>query len=56
MYKRQPQHVRRAVLDGVAPADMALPASFSTDNQTAMDAVIDACTADNDCALSLIHI
>ncbi len=53
-YMRQfPQHVRRAVLDGVAPADMALPASFSTDNQTALDAVIDACTADNACATRL---
>ena len=32
-----PQSVRRTVIDGVAPANMALPASFSTDNQAAFD-------------------
>ena len=38
-YMRQfPRAVRRAVLDGVAPADMVLPAAFSTDNQAALDA------------------
>ena len=53
-YMRQfPQAVRRVVLDGVAPADMALPASFSTDNQAALDAAIDACTADKACAARL---
>jgi hypothetical protein len=30
MLRRFPQTVRRTVIDGVAPADMALPASFST--------------------------
>ena len=53
-YMRQfPQQVRRAVLDGVAPADMVLPASFSPDNQAALDAVIDACAADKTCAARL---
>jgi pimeloyl-ACP methyl ester carboxylesterase len=43
-YMRQfPQSVRRAVIDGVAPPDMVLPASFSTDNQAALDAVFEAC-------------
>ncbi|MDB5816945.1 MAG: cysteine protease [Rhizobacter sp.] len=43
-YLRQyPVHVRRVVLDGVAPADMALPASFSTDGQAAFDALLAAC-------------
>ena len=33
-YMRQfPKQVRRALIDGVAPPDMVLPASFSTDNQ-----------------------
>ena len=41
--------VRRVVLDGVAPADMALPASFSTDNQAALDGLFDWCAADADC-------
>jgi pimeloyl-ACP methyl ester carboxylesterase len=53
-YMRQfPQQVRRAVLDGVAPADMVLPASFSPDNQAALDAVIDACATDKTCAARL---
>ena len=40
-YQRQfPGAVRRSVLDGVAPPDMALPASFSTDNQAAFDALL----------------
>lgn len=40
--RRHPQAVRRAVLDGVAPPDMVLPASFSADNQAALDALLDA--------------
>jgi pimeloyl-ACP methyl ester carboxylesterase len=49
-YQRQfPQRVRRAVIDGVAPPDMVLPASFSTDNQAALDKLFDACEADKDC-------
>ena len=49
-YQRQfPQHVRRAVIDGVAPPDMVLPASFSRDGQAALDAVFDACAADAKC-------
>jgi pimeloyl-ACP methyl ester carboxylesterase len=44
-----PRAVRRAVLDGVAPADMVLPVSFSTDNQTALDGLFDGCAADADC-------
>ncbi len=49
-YMRQfPQAVRRAVLDGVAPPDMALPASFSGDNQAALDAVLAACEAEPAC-------
>ena len=36
-YQRQfPKAVRRSVIDGVAPPDMALPASFSLDNQAAL--------------------
>ena len=46
-YARQfPDRVRRLVLDGVAPPDMVLPASFSPDNQAALDAVFAACEAD----------
>ena len=46
-YLRQfPQAVRRVVLDGVAPPDMVLPASFSADAQAALDALFAACEAD----------
>lgn len=49
-YQRQfPQRVRRAVIDGVAPPDMVLPASFSTDNQAALDAVFTACEQESAC-------
>jgi pimeloyl-ACP methyl ester carboxylesterase len=46
-----PKAVRRAVLDGVAPPDMALPAAMSTDNQAALDLLLAACRADPACAL-----
>jgi pimeloyl-ACP methyl ester carboxylesterase len=50
-YMRQfPRAVRRAVIDGVAPPDMVLPAAFSTDNQAALDGLIDACAADPACS------
>ncbi len=49
-YMRQfPQAVRRAVLDGVAPPDMVLPASFSPDSQAAFDAMLAACEAEPAC-------
>ncbi|HSW08843.1 alpha/beta hydrolase [Aquabacterium sp.] len=49
-YMRQfPKQLRRAVLDGVAPADMVLPAAFSTDNQAALDALFDACANEPAC-------
>jgi pimeloyl-ACP methyl ester carboxylesterase len=49
-YQRQfPQRVRRAVIDGVAPPDMVLPVSFSPDNQTAMEAVLAGCQAQDAC-------
>ena len=49
-YMRQfPRMVRRAVLDGVAPPDMVLPASFSTDNQAALDAELQACESEARC-------
>jgi pimeloyl-ACP methyl ester carboxylesterase len=50
-YMRQfPQQVRRAVLDGVAPPDMVLPASFAQDNQAALDALLAACEQEAACA------
>ena len=49
-YMRQfPQAVRRVVIDGVAPPDMVLPASFSMDGQHAFDTMLAACEADPAC-------
>ncbi len=49
-YLRQfPNAVRRSVIDGVAPPDMVLPASFSTDGQRALDAVFTACEGEAAC-------
>ena len=49
-YLRQfPNAVRRSVIDGVAPPDMALPASFSTDGQSALEALFTACEAEAAC-------
>ena len=44
-----PASVRRAVLDGVAPPDMALPVAFSTDGQRALDALLADCEAQPAC-------
>lgn len=49
-YLRQfPDHVRRTVIDGVAPPDMVLPMSFSRDGQAALDAVFDHCEREAAC-------
>jgi len=49
-YLRQfPQATRRAILDGLAPPDMALPKSFSTDTQAALDALLAHCAQDSAC-------
>lgn len=49
-YLRQyPQRVRSVVLDGVAPAAMALPASLALDAERALQALVEACAADTGC-------
>ena len=56
-YLRQfPGHVRRTVLDGVAPPDMVLPVSASRDNQAALDAVWAACAAEPACSAAFPHL
>ncbi|MEP7298284.1 MAG: alpha/beta hydrolase, partial [Burkholderiales bacterium] len=47
-----PTRVRRSVLDSVAPPDMVLPASFSTDSQAALDALLAACDQQAACQTS----
>lgn len=49
LQRQFPQQVRRLVIDGVAPPDMALPASFSTDGQAALDAALNACEKEAAC-------
>lgn len=51
-----PKHVRSAVLDGVVPPDMVLPASASMDNQAAFDAVLQACDGDEACHKRLVDL
>lgn len=49
-YQRQfPKRVRRAVLDGVAPSDMVLPATVSADAQRALDALLAGCAQTPQC-------
>lgn len=48
--RQQPAAVRRAVLDGVAPPDQVLPATFADDAQSTFDALLAWCSADADCA------
>jgi pimeloyl-ACP methyl ester carboxylesterase len=45
-----PRHVRRVVLDGVAPPDMVLPESFNVDGQAALDAAFRTCAQESACA------
>jgi pimeloyl-ACP methyl ester carboxylesterase len=50
-YMRQfPHAVRRSVLDSVAPPDMVLPVSMSTDSQAAVDAMFAACERQAACS------
>ena len=56
-YQRQyPAHLRRSVLDGVAPPDMVLPLSASGDNQAALDALWAACAAEPACHAAFPHL
>lgn len=44
-----PQALRRSVIDGVAPPDMALPRAFGTDTQAALDALLAHCETEPGC-------
>ncbi|KNZ32957.1 MAG: hypothetical protein AD742_09380 [Methylibium sp. NZG] len=49
-YQRQfPARLRRSVIDGIAPPDMVLPASFAVDGQAAFDSMLAACDAEPAC-------
>ncbi len=50
-YQRQfAAHVRRSVLDGVAPPGLSLAHSLAADSMAAFDALLDACAAEAECA------
>jgi pimeloyl-ACP methyl ester carboxylesterase len=45
-----PSHVRRTIIDGVAPPDMVLPASIDVDGPAALDKLFADCAAEKACA------
>lgn len=47
--RRYPNHVRTAVLDGMAPFGMMLPLSFVTDGNAALNSLLDACDKAPEC-------
>ena len=51
-----PKQVRRTLIAGVAPPDMVLPRSMSTDMQNALDAVLQGCEQDAGCAQRFPHL
>jgi pimeloyl-ACP methyl ester carboxylesterase len=56
-YMRQfPNAVRRSVLDAVAPPDMVLPVSFSTDGQASLESMFAACDAQPECTRAYPHL
>ncbi len=48
--RRHPQHIRSAVIKGVAPMGYAIGSEFSTDAQKSLDRILAACAADPDCS------
>ncbi len=56
-YLRQfPGSLRSIVLDGVAPADMRLPVSFSIDADAALDRLVGDCAANEACQAHYPHL
>jgi len=47
--RRHPDHVRSAVLMGVAPTNLKMPLHHASDAQRAMDLLFDDCAADLEC-------
>ncbi len=54
--RRHPAHVRAVVLDGVAPPDWPLGATFGRDAQRALDRVFARCAADPECGERFPHL
>ena len=47
--RMQPDHVRTAILDGVAPFDLKFPLYVARDSQRALNLMFENCDADEDC-------
>lgn len=47
--RRHPQHVRAAVLHGVAPTNQFMPLNFPQDTERALQGVLSDCEADDEC-------
>ena len=47
--KRYPQHVRTAMLQGVAPPDQYMPVDFPVANERALEGILAECAADEAC-------
>ncbi len=54
--KQFPEHVRRVVLDGVVPPDMALPLAAGPDAEAAWEALLRDCEADAPCQRSFPNL
>lgn len=48
--KRHPQHVRTALLQGVAPTDQFMPGDFAQSTERALQGVLSECLADKICS------
>jgi pimeloyl-ACP methyl ester carboxylesterase len=54
--RRHPGQVRTAILRGVHPPSEVLPLNFDHDSQAALDALLDDCARDRDCARSFPNV
>lgn len=54
--KRHPQHVRTALLHGVAPADQLMPRDFPQETERALQGVLAECLADKACSEAFPNI
>ena len=54
--KRHPQHVRTALLHGVAPMDQFMPRDFAQETERALQGVLSECLADKVCSEAFPNI
>ncbi len=54
--RRHPEHVRTAVLSGVAPTNFKMPAEYAQDAQRALDGLFDECAQNLACSIAFPEI